>query len=278
MAKKPTGNAVVVPNRDLGEKPEFRWLRLDNLVVDERYQRRITGDGITLINRIVREFDWSKFQPLTVTGPDASGDYPVIDGQHRLEACRRHPDVEDVPCWIVAAPHLADQARSFVAVNKHRIGVTRINVFWAQLTAGHPDAVWIKGICERGGVKVGKVGTGIQPPLTTIALAALLKLRVLGDDTVAAALAILAKAQPEAENAFRGAAITALAKLIGLHGENVDRPRLVERLADLVLDDEIDKARAFRKAMGGTVEEALQVILVRAYNKGLGATNRLPEK
>jgi hypothetical protein len=269
---------TVIPNRDLGKKPEFRWLSLDLLVVDERYQRRITKDGTILINRIVREFDWSKFQPLTVTGPDASGDYPVIDGQHRLEACRRHPDVAEVPCWIVQAPQLADQARSFVAVNKHRIGVTRVNVFWAQLTAGAPDAAWIKGICDKGGVKIGRVGTGIQPPLTTVALSSLLKLRPLGDDTIVAALRVLAEAQPEAENALRGATITALTRLIGQHGDGLDRARLVEVVADMDLDGEIDRARAYRKAMGGNLEEALRLIITRSYNKGLRDANRLPEK
>lgn len=197
------GNAVVPPAEDLGPRPEFIWLPLDKLVIDERYQRRITADGTTLVNKIVREFRWSAFQPLTVTGPDASGDYPVIDGQHRLEACRRHPAVTEAPCWIVEAPRVADQATTFVAINKGRINVTKVNMFWAGLAAADATAVWIKSVCDRAGVAIGRVGTGRQPPLTTVALGAILKLRPVGDDNLVRALTVLRQAQAEAENAFR---------------------------------------------------------------------------
>ncbi|MBF0307650.1 MAG: ParB N-terminal domain-containing protein, partial [Alphaproteobacteria bacterium] len=168
------GNGLVVPAAHLGPRPVLNWISLDLLVVDERYQRRVNERGVKLINKIVKEFAWSRFQPLVVTGPDASGDFPVIDGQHRLEACRRHPAVTEAPCWIVAASAVADQARAFVSVNKDRLGVTAINVFWARLAAGDPDAVWLRSICDQAGVQIGRVGTGRQPPLTTIALAGLL--------------------------------------------------------------------------------------------------------
>lgn len=277
-AKPLAGNAVVPPSTDLGPRPRFEWLPIDSLAVDERYQRRITADGNTLINRIVREFNWSRFQPLTVTGPDASGDYPVIDGQHRLEACRRHPDVAEVPCWIVEAPKISDQATAFVGVNKHRISVTRINVFWAELAAHDTDAVWLKSVCDAAGVKVGKVGTGRQPPLTTVALAALLKLRSLGDATLIKALSILAKAQAEAENAFRAPTITALARLVGRCADRLDEARLIDKVADMDLDHEIDNARQAMKVIGGNTEAALQVLMVRAYNARLPEERRLPEK
>lgn len=244
-----SGAAVVTPSEALGDRPSFAWLSVDTLVVDERYQRRITADGNVAINKIVREFAWSKFQPLTVTGPDASGDYPVIDGQHRLEAARRHPLVTEVPCWIVEAPKISDQATTFVGVNRDRIRVTRINIFWAELAAGEPTAMWIKSVCDRAGIAVGRVGTGIQPPLTTVALASLVKLRPLGDALIVRALSVLAKAQPEVDNAFRSATIIALARLIGINDA------LIDKLADLDLDQQIEKARAIRQGLGGNTEE-----------------------
>lgn len=267
----------IKPSEELGDRPRFAWLPIDELVVDERYQRRITKDGNTLINRIVREFCWAKMQPLTVTGPDASGDYPVIDGQHRLEACRRHPKVTQAPCWIVPAPRIADQATTFVAVNKARIGVTRVNVFWASLAAGDEAAKWLKSVCDQAGVAIGRVGTGIQPPKTTVALASLLRLRATGDAAIVRALALLVAAQPEAENAFRAATITSLTRLLALHEGRIDERRLANAVADMVLDDEIEKARVYRKTFGGNTEAALQVIFARAYNKGLREENRIPE-
>ena len=273
-----SGNAVVAPAVDLGPRPRFEWLPIDRLVIDERYQRRVTDQGVKLINGIVRQFRWSKFQPLTVSGPDASDDYPVIDGQHRLEACRRHGGIAEVPCWIVDAERIADQARAFVAVNGKRIRVTAINVFWASLAAADADAVWLKSICDRAGIAIGRVGNGVQPPRTTVALGALLKVRSLGDATVARALAVLANAQPTADNAFRSATIIALARLIGLHGDRIDDARMAEKLADLDLDDEIANARIYIKVHGGNTESGLQAIFARHYNQRLRDDLRLPEK
>ena len=277
-ARQPTGNAVVKPSEDLGPRPTFAWLPVDSLVVDERYQRRITSDGTKAINKIVREFSWSKFQPLTVTGPDPSGDYPVIDGQHRLEAARRHPLVTEVPCWIVEAARISDQAGTFVGVNRDRIRVTRINIFWAELAMGDPTALWLKGICDRSGIQIGRVGTGRQPPLTTVALSTILKLKPLGEDLIVRALSLLAKAQPEAENAFRSASIIALAKLIGLNQDLIDEPRLVAKLEEIDLDDMIEKAGTIRKSLGGNTEEALRILLAREYNTRLPEDRRLRER
>ncbi len=271
------GNAVA-PSAELGPRPHLEWVPIGLLVVDERYQRRITTDGLKAINRIVREFTWRKFQPLTVSGPDASGDYPVIDGQHRLEAARRHHLVTEVPCWVVEAPKIADQATAFVGVNRDRIRVTRVNIFWAELAAGDPTALWIKSICDRASIKVGRIGTGVQPPLTTIALATLVKLRALGDNLILRALRVLRDAQPEVDNAFRAATIIALVKLIELNESLIDEDRLVEKLVDLDLDQLIDRARAIRSSLGGNTEEALRILLSREYNKRLPDDRRLRER
>lgn len=150
-------------------------------------------------------------------------------------------------------------------------------MFWAQLAAGDPDARWVKGVCERAGVAIGRVGTGAQPPLTTIALAAILRFKP-ADDIVVRALRIIAAAQPEADNAFRSAAVTAVGRMVGTHGDQIDDGRLIDAIADMDLDDQIEKARLYRKTFGGNVEAALQVILTRAYNKRLRRDgNRLPE-
>ncbi|MGQ3072549.1 MAG: DUF6551 family protein [Ferrovibrionaceae bacterium] len=265
------------PAAELGPRPKFAWLPIERLTVDERYQRRITGDGLNAINKIVRNFHWSKFQPLTVSGPDASGDYPVIDGQHRLEACRRHPAITEVPCWIVEASRIAEQAIAFVGINKGRIAVTRINVFWASLAAGEPDAVWLQRVTQRAGVAIGKVGTGVQPAGTTVALASLLKVRPLGEDAIVNGLRVIAEAQAGVENAFRAPVILAVVRMMAQHADKLDRTRLVAVLADLDLSDEIEKARVYRKTFGGVIEAALQVILIRQYNKGARAGARLPE-
>ena len=74
-------------------------------------------------NRIMREWNWLHYQPIVVA-PAAGGEgFTVIDGQHRLEAARKHPKIARLPCYIVDAADLGAQARAFVALNARRIGV-----------------------------------------------------------------------------------------------------------------------------------------------------------
>ncbi len=259
----------------LGKKPQFKWLRIELLQVDGRYQREIKQDGVTLINRIVRDFKWARFGALLVAGPDRIGDYAVIDGQHRLEAARRHPQISEVPCLVVDAGDVPSQARTFKGVNKDRRGVTRINVFWADVAAGEESAVRVRAVCEECGCFVSRAGTGRQKPLHTVAVSAIEQCLALDEGALRAALTTLVEAQGEAENAFRSATIKALTRMYALLPD-LDRKRLVRILAEMDLDDEIERARTFRDTMGGAVETALQAILTRAYNRNL-RMGQIPE-
>lgn len=275
--KKPKAKAAEQFS-DPGPKPGMAWLALDKLLVDERYQRQILRQGITHVNRLARSFVWCKFQPLTVApSTEHKGRFAVVDGQHRLAAARRHPKITEVPCYIVAADDVAAQAMTFVGVNKDRIGVTRLNVFWASVAAGDVEAVRIKALCDRSKVKIARTALPVLPPCTTTATGALAKLLVLGDTAIADGLKLMVEAQGEVDGVFRACNIVAIVKMMGVHKGRLDRERLRSVLADLDLDDEIDKARGYRKLAGGSLEAALQLAITRAYNKGLAA-KRLPEK
>jgi len=262
---------------DPGPKPKFKWLSVDTLVVDERYQRSITKHGRSLIQKIVAEFRWSKFTPVTVAGPDKIGDYAVVDGQHRVEAARQHPDIEKIPCWVVPETEVAGQADTFLGINKDRQAVTRVGRFWAELARGDETAVAIKGVCDRAGVAISRTGTGRQKPLHTIAVAAIGKAIKLGEEQTIRALSCLVRGQAECENAFRSQSILALVRMFGLHGDRLVDDRIVAFLEDMDLDSEIENARGIKEFFGGKTEDALLAILIRAYNKNLRADNRLPD-
>jgi hypothetical protein len=91
----------------LGEHSSLTWLPKILLFVDARYQRQATGrNSLRMIRRMIEEFAWSKFQPITVAEireGSHSGHYAVIDGQHRAIAAIALPSVTEVPCWIVNA-------------------------------------------------------------------------------------------------------------------------------------------------------------------------------
>lgn len=269
-------NAVTLEN-SYGTPPKFLWLPLDSLVVDERYQRRITEDGRRQVRIIAAGFSWSKFQALLVSGPDRLGDYAVLDGQHRLEAARLCEGIDKVPCLIVEAPDVSSQAATFKGVNKDRTRVTRINIFWADVAAGDEKAVAVKRVCDDCGVIISRVGTGRQKPLHTVAVAALDACLKLDEGSLRKALQTLVAAQAEADNAFRAGTIKALTRLYAMNPGRVDDERLVKALADMDLDDMITEALSGAKTFGGKAEIVLQMLLTRAYNKNLGGDRRLEE-
>jgi hypothetical protein len=266
---------AVVPSVDPGLRPVLGWAKLADFHVDRRYQRMMGGQNHTLVNRIVREFDWSKLQPLMVAAREAGG-WWVIDGQHRLEAGRKHPKVKELPYCAVHAPDVAAQALAFVAINGQRIGVTQAVRFHALLAAGEPKATSLKKACDAAGITIGRAGLPVQPPRTTIAVGTLQRLM---DDAGAAgtrrALTILADGQPDAPGACSAAAIAAIGRIVADHRGGLDDAVMTAVLQGLDMDVELAAARAWRGKHGGTIETALRRRLVRAYNRRSGTA--LPE-
>lgn len=262
---------------DPGSRPSLKWIALDQLVVDQNYQRQVKKDGRAGINRIAREFNWRKFQPLVVA-PVNKDRYAVIDGQHRLGGARMRPDIPELPCYVVDAPDIAAQAGAFVALNSDRIGVSRVDRFWASVASGDAIARRIKAVCDKAGVRIARTQTSAQllAPRETASTATLEKLLLFGDRFLVEGLKLLAEAQPTASGAFTSAAMSASVRLLALHDPRVDRARLVQALKGLDLVDEIAKAKAYRAVARGTLEDALLLIFIKAYNR-VGSGGRLPE-
>ena len=80
-----------------GDVPALDWLDVADITVESLYQRPIDQSRV---DDIVRGFTWRSFGTLVVV-PQEGGGYHVTDGQHRLEAARRHPHVTVVPAVIV---------------------------------------------------------------------------------------------------------------------------------------------------------------------------------
>lgn len=271
------GRFSIEPSADLGPKPELVWVPKEECYVDDRYQRQVTKTGTTLINRIVREFSWAKFPPL-LAGPKTKHGYPIIDGQHRLNAAMLHPAVTEVPLWIIASGEVSDQADSFVAVNKDRQQVNPVNVFWAAVAAQEPDALAIKNLVEEAGVEVGRTMGGLQPARTTIALDLIKRMsNGLGPHIVKEALRVLAEAQPDTINLFRTPIIEGTIRLISQHKVKIDMVRLRTVLADLNMDDVLAKAKVNRGNFGGKLEAGVRLAFIKAYNHNLTIANRLSE-
>lgn len=149
--------------RDPGEVPALDWLDKGLIDIDASYQRGLDEGRV---QKIVDWFAWDSFGAIVVA-PAADGRYHAIDGQHRLEAAKRHPMVSVVPAVIITATGTAAEAETFVNVNGARKNVSQLEMYWAQLAAGDPEAETVKQVCDRAGIKLlrypgsgGKTGPG----------------------------------------------------------------------------------------------------------------------
>lgn len=176
---------------DHGPKPKLQWIPVAQCAVDAKYQRD-TGSprSQNLIAKIVAGFKWSRFGVVLLV---RTGDtYSVIDGQHRVEACRALK-LPSVPAVVLPHATVAAAAADFVAINRDRVAVTPLHIHHAQLAAGDPIAVEIDRVCRAAGVEICRYPTPAAnlKPGQTLAIATIAKM--IRDHAAPRAQAILAR-------------------------------------------------------------------------------------
>lgn len=118
--------------------PQMLWVEIDQLVIDDRYQRPLNAGNRAAIKRIAGDFRWSRFSPVIVA-PIEGGRYALIDGQHRAHAAAL-VGITSIPAMVaLVAPE--EQAQAFIEINTRQIRVTGHQVYRAALTAGEPWAI-----------------------------------------------------------------------------------------------------------------------------------------
>lgn len=173
-------------NSDLGKKPDLAWLPVGSLSVDPKYQRDTgTRRSRRLIEKIADDFRWSRFG--VVLAVKHGRGWHVIDGQHRVEACRMRGDIPRVPAVVL--PHATVQAAAadFVAINRDRVNVTPLHIHHAQLAAGDPAAEAIDRACRAARVEICRypVPANKMAPGQTLAVATIARLVRLRDEAFA---------------------------------------------------------------------------------------------
>lgn len=136
--------------RDPGEVPAIDWIDKTLIDVDGAYQR---GLDEARVQKIVDWFAWDSFGAIVVA-PAEGGRYHAIDGQHRLEAAKRHPKVTVLPAVVITGRGIVAEAETFVNVNGARKNVSALEMHWAALAAEDPEALTVKQVTERAGVKL----------------------------------------------------------------------------------------------------------------------------
>lgn len=134
LRKIDIGNTAVIPAEDVraGAVPELRWLEIEDLRVDDSYQRPLGPNNWAAIRRIAAGFSWSMFAPVVVA-PVVGGKYSLIDGQHRTHAARIC-GFSQVPAMIVMTAEIG-QAAAFAAINGNVVRMSPFHIYKAALGA-----------------------------------------------------------------------------------------------------------------------------------------------
>ena len=131
--------------------PQMLWVEIDQLVIDDRYQRPINEGNRRAIKRIASSFRWSRFSPVIVA-PIEGGRYALIDGQHRAHAAALC-GVKSIPAMVaLVAPE--EQAQAFIEINTRQIRVSGHQVYRAALSAGEAWAVASRDAVAAAGCKL----------------------------------------------------------------------------------------------------------------------------
>lgn len=251
-------------NREIGDRPELEWVKVELIDVDSNYQREIKSH---LVDKILRRFSWAKFGAVVLSRQE-DGRFTIVEGQHRWKAATLHPDVDAVPAVIVSHKDLAGEAESFLAINRDRMAVTSVEQYWAGLTAGDDTAIAISKVLQSAGCDVVPAQGHYRPNLTNSIGAVERCLKRYGQGATRRALLVIRAAWPNDAKALRGTMITALARIIRANEKTISDPDLVEAIRPQSISKLTAHAEAFRKLSGGSAETALSKAIVELYNKG----------
>ncbi|RWF44270.1 MAG: hypothetical protein EOS65_02525 [Mesorhizobium sp.] len=137
---------MIVP---MDSEPECRMVPPSDLLVEESYQRGLSGKSMRLIRKIISGWDWAKFKPPVVAESDAG--LFVIDGQHTAIAAASHPTIRRIPVMVVKRDRIQDRAEAFVSQNTERVVMSPLQIFHAEVIAKNPSTFeMLKAVIRAG--------------------------------------------------------------------------------------------------------------------------------
>lgn len=241
-----------------GPAPMLQWVKIADLVVDERYQRPIYGAGRINVRRIAEAFCWSKFAPLIVA-PVAGGGFAIVDGQHRATAAALN-GFESVPAQVIVAS-ATEQADAFKAINGTVTKVSPLALHHAAVAAGDPGALEIVEVCAAAGVEIApypKMPDRMKPG-ETLALGAVRKmLNAFGRETVITALQCITETANAGPGVVSMHNILAISAVLGANHRWRDAGgALLAAFDEISLEEEHEEAVVTRRGKGVALWEVM---------------------
>lgn len=219
-------------NLSIGSRPELEWVAVDQILVDSNYQREIKP---RLVDRILRNFSWAKFGAVVLSKQE-DGRFTIVEGQHRWKAATMHPAIDAIPAVVVQHKDIADEAESFLAINRDRMAVSSVEQYWAGLTSGDERAIAISTVLQSAGCDVVPAAGHYRPNLTNSISAIDRCLKRYGHGPTRRALLVIRAAWPNDARSLRGTLITALARIIHANDKTISEPDLVTALSKALVE------------------------------------------
>lgn len=223
----------------IGVPPSIEWMPVGRLSIDAEYQRSTDNDASQrLIKSIAANFDWRLCAPLVVSRrPD--GTLAVIDGQHRTLAARRRGDIPHLPCCVFSYSGPEEEAKMFIAANRARKPMNRLDDFHAALAAGDDQALEIQRLVHDAGLRVTRNTASAAWKPGEIAFTASISstLRKYGPGIVSAALTNIAEAFPDQKVVHSGSIFSGLVKVLTSPPADFDPDRLFQALLRYSADE-----------------------------------------
>ncbi|CCW15778.1 hypothetical protein EBBID32_1060 [Sphingobium indicum BiD32] len=251
-----------------GNPPSVENRHPSELNLDDSYQRSTeNGASQALIKKIAAGWDWRMCLPLVVSKRD-DGSLWVIDGQHRLAAAMLRGDIPFLPCCVGVYGSVADEAAMFVAMNRARKPMNRLDDFHAAIASGDSEAIEIADIIKGAGFTVSrKTGSQSWVPGEVAFTSAIAKvLRKHGAKVCADALHIMHEAWPDEVLNAGSSMFTALTKLAINPPADFDPDRMFHAL---LKRDQREWASFLNETKGGGGDRALALrhVLLMAYDE-----------
>lgn len=254
------------------------WLPVEKLVVDEEYQRDTSSRRSQMnIEKIVENFSWHKFSPITVSEAGI-GSYSIVDGQHRVEAVKQLGDVDKVPCWIISGAKKAEQAFAFVGINRDRVATTPYAIHKSLAVAGDKDACMVDDFCYRIGIKINKNTFTIgKDPTVTNALGTIRAfLKRKHEEQLSFAVNVIRGAYPFKSGQIKSDIIKCLAALYVKYKDKIKKDVLIEALRSF---DDVEiicsKASQLSKLDASVSRQnCMQKIVLNEYNARLNGAKK----
>ena len=132
------------------DKGELRYIDKHALSVDHEYQRE---EKRLAVERIARAWSWLAAGTLVV-GDRGNGELAVIDGQQRLAAAMKIPEISELPCNVFRVYSRKEEAAGFLAGNTERKQITAPDAFRARIAANDPSATLVLSVIKESGREI----------------------------------------------------------------------------------------------------------------------------